>query len=277
VSLGDAELYDTADAFGVDPDQVRRDHVISHVLAAISTHARDTFLFTGGTMLSRTWLRDVRLSEDVDLMVYEPRNVAGARLAALLKSDVEPVFGMVVWDKDPAKAGDVESIFATVGDDVTIKFQLVDTAGRPQWPREATAIYQRYADAPPAELLVPTREAVVAMKLIAWVDRRTCRDLYDLMAMADRNMITRDAFAVFNTHGQTARPLAVRYFRNPPDEARWIEDLGHQCRLNVTAVRAIERVAGALADIGALDGEYPGDIDTQPWLSTPATRRRRQA
>ncbi|WP_291795854.1 nucleotidyl transferase AbiEii/AbiGii toxin family protein [Cellulomonas sp.] len=114
------------------------------------------------------------------------------------------------------------------------------------------------------------------MKLIAWVDRRTCRDLYDLMAMADRNMITREAFAVFTTHGQTARPLAVRYFRNPPDEARWIEDLGHQCRLNVTAVRAIERVAGALADIGALDGECPGDIDTPPWLSTPATRRRRQ-
>ena len=141
----------------------------------------------------------------------------------------------------------------------------------------ATAIYQRYADAPPAELLVPTREAVVAMKLIAWVDRRTSRDLYDLMAMADRNMITREAFAVFTTHGQTASPLAVRYFRNPPDEARWIEDLGHQCRLNVTAVRAIERVAGALADIGALDGEYPGDTDTPPWLSTPATRRRRQA
>lgn len=143
MSLDDTELYDTADAFGVDLDQVRRDHVISHVLAAISTHARDTFLFTGGTMLSRTWLRDVRLSEDVDLMVYEPRSVAGARLADLVRSEIEPLFGRVAWDKNPATAGDAESIFASVGDDVTIKFQLVDTTGRASWPREKAAIHQR--------------------------------------------------------------------------------------------------------------------------------------
>jgi Nucleotidyl transferase AbiEii toxin, Type IV TA system len=150
VSIDDTELYDTADAFGVDLDQVRRDHVISHVLAAISTHARDTFLFTGGTMLSRTWLRDVRLSEDVDLMVYETRSVVGARLADLVRSEIEPLFGRVEWDKDPATAGDAESIFASVGDDVTIKFQLVDTIGRAPWPRARVAIHQRYSDAPPS-------------------------------------------------------------------------------------------------------------------------------
>jgi predicted nucleotidyltransferase component of viral defense system len=276
VSLDDTELYDTADAFGVDLDQVRRDHVISHVLAAISTHARDTFLFTGGTMLSRTWLRDVRLSEDVDLMVYETRSVAGARLADLVRSEIEPLFGRVEWDKDPATAGDAESIFASVGDDVTIKFQLVDTIGRAPWPRERVAIHQRYSDAPPAELLIPTREAVVAMKLTAWIDRRASRDLYDLMAMAERGMITRDAFATYGKYGQTTRPLAVRYFHNPPAEDRWVEHLGHQCRLAVTAAAAIARVGQALADIGALDGEYPGTEDTPAWLSAPESRRARK-
>lgn len=258
MSLDSTELYDTADAFGVDLDQVRRDHVISHVLAAISTHARDAFLFMGGTMLSRTWLRDVRLSEDVDLMVDEPRRVAGARLTELVRAEIEPLFGTVEWDKDPATARDAEPIFASVGADVTIKFQLVDTSGRPAWPRERVAIHQRYADAPPAELLVPTREAAVAMKLTAWVDRRTSRDLYDLMAMADRDMITSGAFATYGAYGQTTRPLALRYFQNPPEEDRWVADLGHQCRLGVTAKDAITRVGQALADIGALDGEYPG-------------------
>ncbi|CAN5311095.1 hypothetical protein BH11ACT1_BH11ACT1_19540 [soil metagenome] len=277
MSLDDVELYDTADAFGVDLDQVRRDHVISHVLAAISTHAPDTFLFTGDTMLSRTWLRDVRLSEDVDLMVYETRSVAGTQLADLVRSEIEPLFGRVEWDTGPATARDAESIFASVGDDVTIKFQLVDTIGRATWPRERRAIHQRYSDAPPAALLVPTREAVVAMKLTAWIDRRASRDLYDLMAMAERDMITHGAFAVFGRFGQTTRPLAVRHFHNPPAEDRWVEDLGHQCRLAVTAVDAIARVGRALADIGALDREYPGDEDTPTWLSAPGTRQPRES
>jgi hypothetical protein len=67
VSLAESELYDIAERFGVDLDQVRRDHVISHALASISARARETFLFTGGTMLSRTWLPDLHLSEDIDL------------------------------------------------------------------------------------------------------------------------------------------------------------------------------------------------------------------
>jgi hypothetical protein len=54
VSLSDAELYATADLFGVDLEQVRPDHLISYALDSISARAQDSFLFTGGTMLSRT-------------------------------------------------------------------------------------------------------------------------------------------------------------------------------------------------------------------------------
>jgi len=114
------------------------------------------------------------------------------------------------------------------------------------------------------------------MKLTAWIDRRASRDLYDLMAMAERGMITRDAFATYGKYGQTTRPLAVRYFHNPPAEDRWVEHLGHQCRLAVTAAAAIARVGQALADIGALDGEYPGTEDTPAWLSAPESRRARK-
>ncbi|WP_273651166.1 nucleotidyl transferase AbiEii/AbiGii toxin family protein [Cellulomonas fimi] len=80
--LDPGELYDVADAFGVDLDQVRRDHVISHVLASIAHRERDRFVFYGGTALSRTWTPDARLSEDVDLLVRGSRAEAGRALAA---------------------------------------------------------------------------------------------------------------------------------------------------------------------------------------------------
>jgi predicted nucleotidyltransferase component of viral defense system len=40
--------------FGVSTAQVRRDHLISHLLAALSNHLQDKILFIGGTALSRS-------------------------------------------------------------------------------------------------------------------------------------------------------------------------------------------------------------------------------
>jgi predicted nucleotidyltransferase component of viral defense system len=52
-----SEWAAVADRFGVDMAQVRRDHLISHVLAAISVRVLSTdVVFFGGTALSRTYL-----------------------------------------------------------------------------------------------------------------------------------------------------------------------------------------------------------------------------
>jgi hypothetical protein len=42
------ELQDVARTFGVDESQVLRDHLISHLLAAISAEATDEVVFIGG-------------------------------------------------------------------------------------------------------------------------------------------------------------------------------------------------------------------------------------
>jgi len=276
VSLADAELYETADVFGVDLEQVRRDHVISHALASISARAREVFLFTGGTMLSRTWLPNLRLSEDIDLMVYLPRAEAGGRLAEALEVDLADRFGPLAWDKDPRTAADTESIYLAAGEDVTIKFQLVDTTDRARWPHEERDIMQRYSDAPPARLLVPTAPTVVAMKLTAWVDRRTPRDLYDLWAMSQRGMITADAVETYRRFGQSGQPLSGYLFSHPPTEIEWEDALGHQCRLQADPTEAIEAVGYALAAFGAIRGGYEPDHSPETsWLSRPQSRRSR--
>ena len=49
-------MHEIAELFGVGEAQVRRDHVISHALAALSTLGTDDLVFFGGTALSRTHL-----------------------------------------------------------------------------------------------------------------------------------------------------------------------------------------------------------------------------
>ena len=75
------EVRKHAAEFGVPERQVERDHLISHVLYALSRIVPQEFTFFGGTALCRTWCRDARLSEDVDLLV-EDHVVATEELTA---------------------------------------------------------------------------------------------------------------------------------------------------------------------------------------------------
>ncbi len=66
--LEQQELRLWAARFGVAPEQIRKDHLISHLLAGVahSTVARRAIFF-GGTALARTHLGDRRVSEGIDL------------------------------------------------------------------------------------------------------------------------------------------------------------------------------------------------------------------
>jgi predicted nucleotidyltransferase component of viral defense system len=70
--------------FGVSPEQVERDHLISHLLAAISRGFGDRLPFIGGTALARTYLVSGRLSESIDLIALANRAVLAADLDAAL-------------------------------------------------------------------------------------------------------------------------------------------------------------------------------------------------
>jgi len=78
VSLDLSELNSVAEHFGVSDKQVRRDHVVSHLLALISGELADEIIFIGGTALARAHLPDGRLSEDLDLIAVGRRGEASA-------------------------------------------------------------------------------------------------------------------------------------------------------------------------------------------------------
>lgn len=234
-----------AERFGVDMEQVRRDHLISHLLGAIAAGVpSDDVVFFGGTALSRTYLTDARLSEDIDLIALAPRTDVAAQIEVAVRRGLARSHGRPTWR--PPLSATSGSQPATVGVEGTASVQVQLLSGKGYlWPTEVRDIDQRYSDAPPARLRTLTAAGFAAAKLSAWMDRHAPRDLYDLWALAERGLIDADALDVFTRCGPQGRPPASWVFTSLPDETSWRRALGHQTRLRVTATGALDAVREA--------------------------------
>jgi predicted nucleotidyltransferase component of viral defense system len=243
-----ADMERVAARFGVGMEQVRRDHLISHVLAAIAADiSTDDIVFFGGTALSRTHLADARLSEDIDLIARIPRGDLAKQIESAVRRGLARSHGRPTWQ--PALTGTTGSqpTILSVPDLTSVQVQLLGGEGYP-WPTEVAQIEQRYSDAPPARLRVLTADAFAAAKLAAWIDRGSPRDLYDLWAMSERNLIGPSALRAFTAHGPFGAPPTAWVFDQTLDEGEWMRALGHQMKLHVTARQAIDVVRQAWAD-----------------------------
>src|ERR1700747_3922552 len=97
------ERAEITQQFGVAPEQVERDHLISHVLAFLSQNLHDRILFIGATALARTHLPDGRLSEDIDLIAIDDRKAVAADLDAALPRALARTHGRL--HLDPSLSG----------------------------------------------------------------------------------------------------------------------------------------------------------------------------
>lgn len=238
-----------AEQFGVDENQVLRDHLISHVLAAISTHAPDATLFFGGTALARSILTEGRLSEDVDLIAVGSRSEVAEHLTTTIPRALRQEFPGLIWSPTPTAGRDTDAAILRSSDGLAVRIQLLNPVGYPRWPTERVALAQRYTDAPPATLTVLTPAGFVAAKTVAWHDRAAPRDLWDIWALAEQGHVTAEAADLFARLGPTNRRPDPAAFAQPPDEARWQRDLTAQVRLTVTAAEACETVRTRWADL----------------------------
>lgn len=232
------EQYRIAEQFGVDGTQVHRDHLISHVLAALSAEAADAILFFGGTALARSVLTAGRLSEDMDLIAVGSRGAVAQHLTTAIPRALRREFPGLTWTPSLMEGRDSDAAILRSPDGLAVRIQLLNAVGYPRWPTERIALTQRYSDAPPATLTVPTPAGFVAAKTAAWLDRAAPRDLWDLWALAEHGHLTVEAADLFARLGPTNRRPDPAAFAHPPDEARWHRDLAAQVRLSVTAVEA---------------------------------------
>ncbi|HYJ70760.1 MAG TPA: nucleotidyl transferase AbiEii/AbiGii toxin family protein [Nocardioidaceae bacterium] len=243
--LDPAEAAQVRERFGVDDLQVRRDHLLSHLLAALSRHAAERVIFFGGTALGRTHLTDVRLSEDLDLIAISRRSDVAELLERRLAAAVRREYGQLRWEPPLTQVRGAEPAVLVSPDGLTVRIQLLSGTGYEPWPTELRDLEHRYADAPPARLRVPTLPAFVAWKTVAWADRQLPRDLYDLWALAERGAIDAVARDLYVKHGPTGSPPAGWLFDDAPSESDWRLQLGGQTRLAIGPAEAASCVRAA--------------------------------
>ncbi len=248
LGLDPAEAAAVAQSFGVALEQVHRDHLISHILAALSRDHRNEVLFFGGTALARTHLPDGRLSEDVDLIALAARSATAAAVENTLERALLRSFGRIRWAPALSVIRDTDAaiLLADAGR-LAVRIQLLNQLGYEPWPTELRDLIQRYHDAPPAVLRVPTAASFAAWKTVAWRDRTAPRDLYDLWGLVERGHINAEAADLFVAHGPTHTPPQPWMFATAPAEDDWRTQLATQTRLTVTAAEALHAVAHAWA------------------------------
>jgi hypothetical protein len=153
--------------------------------------------------------------------------------------------GRLTWSPAWTPNSDVAPALIETMRGVVIKIQLLRGAHYEPWPTEERAINQRYSDAPPATLRVPTLAAFAGWKTAAWMDRGSPRDLYDLWALANIGALDAESAVLFTRHGPINKPPQPWMFTKAPTPAEWHAQLASQTRLSVSADEALQVVRAA--------------------------------
>ena len=244
------EVEVCAARFGVPETQIVRDHLISHVIAALAEVSDSTDMnitFFGGTALCRTWLADLRLSEDVDILVDDVEVVD--ELTRAISRSLRRQFPEHSWSTPTTKHQ--VSTLNLVTSNCNVKVQLAQW--REGWrsiPTTKAAVVLRYSDLPEnVELEVPAPEGFAVMKMLAWFDRQTPRDRYDLAALAEAGHITERSIAlVKNIAGFRPSPTNLVPKVPQPVSNAWAAELSHQLTSIKSAETCLGMVRNALAN-----------------------------
>jgi predicted nucleotidyltransferase component of viral defense system len=234
-----------AHMFGADDEQVARDHLLSHLLAALSQAASEQVVFFGGTALGRAYLVSGRLSEDLDLIAVRDRHDVASKLELQLVRGLRREYPGLRWARTLTEVKDTQAAVLVAPADLVVRIQLLSADGLADWPTKVRNLEQRYSDAPPARLRVPTLPAFAAMKTAAWGERHAARDLYDLWALAGEGALNDEAAQLYARFGPTGSVPSSQIFSDAPSETSWHRELANQTRLTITAAQALEDVRAA--------------------------------
>ena len=245
--ISDGEGRRWAHHLGVALDQIRRDHLVSHVLFALSELPSQDFSFVGGTALYRTDFAGLRLSEDIVLLVQEPGNwtdMLTRQLPRRLRRDY-PDLSVTA----PSRASRSQRHHVTAPGVPGVEIQLIKMqAEDAAIQMDMRPVSLRYDGLPSSvQLRVPSAAGFVAMKYVAYRDRHEPRDLFDLAHLTLGGAFDAAAFRMIQ-HLSGASPQLEELRRLQPVTAdAWHERLSHQTGDLMDADEALTIVRNAVA------------------------------
>jgi predicted nucleotidyltransferase component of viral defense system len=256
--LSSQDLAHFAGQYRVSDAQIRRDHLISHILSAVPELGIPQLHFFGGTALCRTLLDGQRLSEDIDLLQADYEStlaVLGDGLPAALRREFP---GMTI--RSGQREGRGRSLYLDGAGVPAVKVYVgalhLERLG---WTFALAPVSLRYPDLDAyVQLSCPTRATFAAMKMEAYCDRHAPRDLFDLAGLARIGALDAEAGAVL----RAARGFGLvrEEFMNVPPmtAAAWEVELAHQGTAMTTSEECRATIARAL-ELQPEDGnEGPG-------------------
>ena len=116
-----AELSAVADHFGAAETQVRRDHLLSHLLAALGTSMPENVRFIGGTALNRGFFPEGRLYEDLDLVAVGHRRDIVEEVSKALTTGARREYPRLRWNPPLADVRDVDAAVLIAEDGTTVR------------------------------------------------------------------------------------------------------------------------------------------------------------
>jgi predicted nucleotidyltransferase component of viral defense system len=225
-----SELDEWAERLGVATAQIRHDHLVSHLLAAISFLSVSDVAFYGGTALCRTLLDGARVSEDVDLLHADPQAVLEA-LEGTVPQVLRREFPRAAFDA-PTRIHDTWTTDLIAPEGLRLRVQVTRTSSTDPWEFAHADVSLRYSDLDASvRLPIPTPDTFVAMKGLAWHDRHAPRDLFDLAGLARGGHISRVAAELM--HAKSSHGWITAEFERLPRSALrdWEAQLAHQVRM----------------------------------------------
>ncbi len=250
--IDETEIDTVARQLGVPDSQVRRDHLISHALVALAdSPTAGGVTFFGGTALCRTWLPDLRLSEDIDLLV-DSRNI-GSEIREHISRALRREFPTIEWTVLDSQHEVETCTLATGNVDLKVQFALWRHGWQDAIDTTRAPVLLRYSDLPQStELTIPTASGFASMKLMAWLDRAAPRDIYDLAALAEANMIDRNALqSVQAIAGHTPTSRSITNVAMTRARSDWKSELEHQLGNPKSLDDCIDLVRSALDAISS--------------------------
>lgn len=257
--IGRGEVTKAANGFGVDAQTVERDYVLAHVAHQIARVGGEHLVLKGGTCLRLAHFEQYRFSADLD---YSLNAIDVGRALDVIDAAVtntQQQTGMTALHLDRSSESlRIEYVGPLGAKPRRIKLDLADDE-----------LLIEHADLPlvvawrdlPAEALVHgyTLTEVCAEKLRCIIQRRQCRDVYDLWSLLENrsSVDLLDAWHRFERKAEHRGLRSLDFFGRWTNGSDWYRQrwdreladyLGEDCPEFASVARAIDRNVAQLVD-----------------------------